>query len=176
MEKTGPCQRVEAAGGVDVSMGLRKKQKAVPRFIGHECSFCFKIWKSAYAMRRHENSHTKNKPFSCDECSQSFSQEANLKVHVESIHGMIKHSCPICSKMLSSASSLYHHVRKTHATCLGTYCNRCNTWMRGDLLRHQESPLCKTNEVVEKKNVKDRLNSILWSIEEEEVADIMCGI
>lgn len=171
----GLRKKQQAVPRVVGHQGTRKKQQAVPRFAGHQCSFCSKTWESAYAMRRHETSHTGNKPFVCDQCPRTFSQEANLKVHVESIHTMTKYACPICFQMLSSASCLSHHVKKTHATCLGTYCDQCNTWMRGDLPRHQATDTCKKNRVVQKNDVADRMKLALWSIEEDEVADAMCG-
>jgi uncharacterized Zn-finger protein len=177
METSPPkIEDSETIGG-NIRRGSRKKQQATLRFrfVGFNCSFCPKTWQSAYALRRHENSHTGNKPFSCIECIQTFSQEANLKVHFESVHANIKYSCPICFDMLSSVANLNHHVTLTHAEFLQTYCDKCNTWMRGDLSRHQATTLCTKNGEIEKKNRTDRLNSVLLTIEEDEAVNAMCG-
>ncbi|KAJ1467103.1 hypothetical protein T484DRAFT_1756113 [Baffinella frigidus] len=160
---------------VGVRKGSRKKQKATRRVMVYTCSFCPKTWPSAYAVERHENSHTGNKPFACEICPKRFSQEANLKVHFEAVHNQVKHWCPVCFETLSSAANLNHHLSKTHAEYLGVHCERCDTWMRGDLARHQTTAVCSKKKAVIQKNEIVHLNSMLASIEEDEVANALCG-
>ncbi|KAJ1463957.1 hypothetical protein T484DRAFT_1650336 [Baffinella frigidus] len=123
--------------------GPLKKPCRVPRPKNFSCSFCDRKWDSRDAVRRHENSHTGNKPFKCLECDESFSQKGNLKTHINSVHVKMKHMCVICEKMLSSPTNLHHHIIKTHGEYLGVHCSRCDMWMRGDLTRHQNSTQCK---------------------------------
>ncbi|KAJ1466480.1 hypothetical protein T484DRAFT_1756609 [Baffinella frigidus] len=84
------------------------------------------------------------KTFQCPVCAQMFSQRANMKGHIESIHNKVKYQCSICDEHLSSKTNLNHHMKKTHAAagvyCAFKYCTTCDVHMRGDLARHTRSP------------------------------------
>jgi predicted RNA-binding Zn-ribbon protein involved in translation (DUF1610 family) len=156
-----------AFAGTSHKPKLRKK----PRTASFRCSFCPKMWDSVYALERHENSHTGNKPYKCPECGQRFSQGPNLKVHVESIHEKTTHMCLICFKFLSTAINLNHHMTKTHAVSLRVQCSRCETWMRGDLNRHQTTALCKRKQGTIQAEREARVQSLFSACEEASSTD-----
>lgn len=158
--------------------GKRVKQRLTmpAQPVYYTCSVCSTTWLSVYALKRHERSHSGDKPFKCTECPQAFSQEVNLRVHIEAIHDKLKHSCPICLEPLSSSANLAHHLKKTHADYLGVYCSRCETWMRGDLVRHQETNVCeKKSRAIQNKTTASAIKSMLETIEEDDVANALCG-
>lgn len=56
-------------------------------------------------MRR----HTKEKPYSCDQCHQPFANRGGLKVHIRNKHEMApKQSCPMkgCEKTFSTIGNM----------------------------------------------------------------------
>ena len=132
------------------SIGFKKKiHKTAPRkervrktFI---CSTCEKRFISGYALSRHMHTHTGRKPYQCEKCDKGFAQEANLKVHIQSIHNKLTHPCPICFKSISTKTNLNHHM-KTHEYFPKVYCDRCDTYMKGDLSRHQQSKICRKKQ------------------------------
>nr|UEK51600.1 spalt-like protein [Parasacculina yatsui] len=46
------------------------------------CSICFKVFACQSALDIHYRSHTKERPFKCNECDKAFSTKGNLKQHM----------------------------------------------------------------------------------------------
>jgi uncharacterized C2H2 Zn-finger protein len=161
--------KLRANESIDADSRRRKKQQAVLRTTVYTCAFCPKTWSSQFALNRHENSHTGTTQFECNECNKLFKQESNLKVHVDSVHAKLKHTCPICCDSLSSAANLIHHLNKTHATELGVHCDLCNTWMRGDLVRHQTTTSCINNTHIAHEKRKAAIDSLFEFTEDDAV-------
>ena len=50
------------------------------------CLYCRKCFKSTAHLRDHLRTHTKERPFSCDQCNKRFSQKSNLMTHIKKFH------------------------------------------------------------------------------------------
>lgn len=68
----------------------RKKPKRI-------CTVCSKVICSS-KLKQHMRSHTKEKPYTCNICSQRFSVGGNLKRHMMTHTGERPHVCDICGK------------------------------------------------------------------------------
>jgi len=55
------------------------------------CPQCPKTFASTWHLKRHVQTHTKEKRFKCDLCGKYFSRNDNLKSHQKSVHGLIMH-------------------------------------------------------------------------------------
>ena len=95
----------EAEEGDDAAGG--KKNKI--------CPHCQKECASPYHLERHIRTHTKQRPFSCELCSQKFSRKEHLKRHVDTVHlDKRPHICPDCNETFGRSYHLKRHMKNQH--------------------------------------------------------------
>ncbi|KAJ1480449.1 hypothetical protein T484DRAFT_2797083 [Baffinella frigidus] len=100
----------------DVSTQLAPAPKRRQVAKNHDCEHCAKRFNSASALAQHVRVHTNEKPFACTRpaCGKCFSQEANLRVHVD-WHNGVKHPCATCPLVFDNRSNLLKHLRTAEA-------------------------------------------------------------
>jgi len=72
--------------GQGMSAEVRKPEFLEPPL---NCPQCPKTFASTWHLKRHVQTHTKEKRFKCDLCGKYFSRNDNLKSHQKSVHGLI---------------------------------------------------------------------------------------
>lgn len=75
------------------------------------CSVCAKVFQKVSHVKRHELSHSVNRPFKCTKCPRSFASETCFKEHLNDHCGIKPHTCPICAKSFGSTTTLKTHLR-----------------------------------------------------------------
>ena len=89
------------------------------------CPNCDKRFKSKYDLSRHrDNVHLGHKP-ACPYCGKHL---ANLDQHIRVVHKQIRFTCTICSKQLNTKADLRKHVDKIHGTAAATAVAQNNTY------------------------------------------------
>jgi uncharacterized Zn-finger protein len=99
----------------------RKRTRTTKRC---SCAVCGKKFSRAADLRRHERTHSGDKPFVCEICSRAFSLAGNLAVHRRTHSGEKQFVCEICRRAFSLASSLVKH-RRTHSGEKPFICEIC---------------------------------------------------
>jgi hypothetical protein len=118
---------------------------------GTTCHMCEISLVDKAKFYAHLLDHSVGKHYRCLCCNKMFTQLINMKSHFKAVHLRIKYPCSICGVQLSSQTNLSHHKTKTHAP-IGKkgkmiHCTLCDTYMRGDLARHQATKHCKKKSV-----------------------------
>ncbi|XP_042860638.1 protein tramtrack, alpha isoform-like isoform X3 [Penaeus japonicus] len=81
----------------------------------HHCPYCNYTTVRKYDLVKHVRVHTGERPFTCPDCAQQFSQSSALKCHMRIVHKQDKvYFCEYCHQRFHQKPSLQEHVYKVH--------------------------------------------------------------
>ena len=89
------------------------------------CPLCTESFSSKQELKKHTRAHTGEKPYTCKQCSKSFSQVANLQRHRRVHTGEKPYNCSHCSKSFIQSSGLQSHLR-IHSGEKPYSCSQCS--------------------------------------------------
>ena len=92
-----------------------------------------------FNIHNEPDSISHDKPFKCDICVSSFSNNQGLKIHKKGVHTEIRIDCNLCDGNFKSQQSLKRHIAVIHDKKKGTFnCTLCERLFsaKGNMLRH----------------------------------------
>ncbi|XP_070543345.1 zinc finger protein 493-like [Ptychodera flava] len=104
-----------------------------------KCRVCFKEFKYAAELRRHEWIHTDDKPYVCNHCWKGFIHKDKLKSHHCQPVGEKGFKCMYCNEYFDSRTQLSLHQVTHRQTDVRVKCSLCDETFRSrvDLASHQ---------------------------------------
>lgn len=105
-----------------------------------KCPFCTEEFSDNLKLKLHMKSHTGEKRFKCDTCGKGFTEMARLRKHLLTHTGLKPFRCKVCGKEFNCQSNRVTHM-KTHTDEKPYTCVTCGKgFSRGaDLKRHNRT-------------------------------------
>lgn len=124
---------------VELPLEIYSKAKEVLSEVScHQCSF---VAASPSDFLRHERTHSGEKPFTCGQCNQAFSERGGLRRHNKRTHiGEKPFACDECAMAFSESGDLRKHKR-THSGEKPFACDECDQTFAqiGNLIKHKRT-------------------------------------
>ncbi|KAL9704792.1 hypothetical protein quinque_008310 [Culex quinquefasciatus] len=89
------------------------------------CIACGKVYKSLFALREHETTHTLEKRFKCEICAMEFGKRTIFILHVKRHETEGKFKCSECEKAFHTEKLLNQHIQIRHRGERPFHCKLC---------------------------------------------------
>ena len=93
--------------------------RSVPSEVGkwlRPSDVCDKSFATSGQLKTHKLTHSKEKPFKCEQCQKLFTQKTHLTRHLRTHTGEKPYTCTVCGKTFTEASNRNEHLKRCSST------------------------------------------------------------
>lgn len=87
-----------------------------------QCSFCHKTFSASATLKLHEQYHTGNFTYFCDQCQKGFPRLGHYKEHMQRHEGGFP--CDVCGRVFTADKTLKYHMSE-HTGIFRFRCETC---------------------------------------------------
>ena len=135
---------IDDATGVWIQQQKRKnlklnKEKKVTQSYSYSCQQCSESFSEQRDFEKHQTSHGNITQYKCKLCSERFDEKALLDSHID-IHSQTGYSCEVCNNRFERENMLLEH-KKAHVKISSYKCENCGGIFsqKEEMLNHMEA-------------------------------------